>query len=300
MRWSRSAGRRWTVLFIGDHGRVVAFKRIKTLIGLVFSVAPLLRYVMQLHLCLQPCGLIPCSSSSSWPALLKTVTSPHDDMMFATCAAFAPGATRTTTALNSGAAMAGNSPVGRASCSVSAGCFRKTSFVWLRRSRAARSRRTVLGIRGGMTRGDHAVVEVITFSIPSRLELLPVLDRLMQGIAEQMEFDEDTAGEVAISVIEAGTNAIQHGHGHDRHKPVDFRFELYPEHLRICVTDTGPGIPPEIIDKIFQPFFTTKPTGQGTGLGLSLSYDIVKAHGGEWKVETKEGEGTEFKIHLPV
>lgn len=92
-----------------------------------------------------------------------------------------------------------------------------------------------------MTRGDHAVVEVITFSIPSRLELLPVLDRLMQGIAEQMEFDEDTAGEVAISVIEAGTNAIQHGHGHDRRKPVDFRFELYPEHLRICVTDTGPG-----------------------------------------------------------
>ena len=50
--------------------------------------------------------------------------------------------------------------------------------------------------------------------------------------------------------------------------------------------------------KIFQPFFTTKPTGQGTGLGLSLSYDIVKAHGGELKVETKEGEGTEFIIQL--
>jgi len=52
--------------------------------------------------------------------------------------------------------------------------------------------------------------------------------------------------------------------------------------------------------KIFQPFFTTKPTGQGTGLGLSLSYDIVKAHGGELKVETKEGEGSEFVISLPV
>jgi len=92
-----------------------------------------------------------------------------------------------------------------------------------------------------MTRESNAVGEVITFSIPSRLELLPVLDRLMQGIAEQMEFDEDTAGEVAISVIEAGTNAIQHGHGHDPLKPVAFRFELYPEHLRVCVTDTGPG-----------------------------------------------------------
>ena len=52
-------------------------------------------------------------------------------------------------------------------------------------------------------------------------------------------------------------------------------------------------------NKIFQPFFTTKPTGQGTGLGLSLSYDIVKAHGGELKVETKEGEGSEFVIILP-
>ena len=68
----------------------------------------------------------------------------------------------------------------------------------------------------------------------------------------------------------------------------------------ISVRDNGPGIPQKIIDKIFQPFFTTKPTGQGTGLGLSLSYDIVKAHGGELKVETKEGEGSEFIISLPV
>ncbi len=56
--------------------------------------------------------------------------------------------------------------------------------------------------------------------------------------------------------------------------------------------------PIEIKDKIFQPFFTTKPTGSGTGLGLSLAYDIVKAHGGEITVDTKEGEGTEFKIKL--
>ena len=54
------------------------------------------------------------------------------------------------------------------------------------------------------------------------------------------------------------------------------------------------------MDKIFQPFFTTKPTGQGTGLGLSLSYDIIKAHGGEIKVETKEGEGAEFIIQIPL
>jgi len=69
--------------------------------------------------------------------------------------------------------------------------------------------------------------------------------------------------------------------------------------VEIKVADNGNGIPQKILDKIFQPFFTTKPTGQGTGLGLSLSYDIVKAHGGEIKVETKEGEGSAFIIQLP-
>ena len=70
--------------------------------------------------------------------------------------------------------------------------------------------------------------------------------------------------------------------------------------VSISVRDNGSGIPPNIVDKIFQPFFTTKPTGQGTGLGLSLSYDIIKAHGGELKVKTKEGEGAEFVIELPM
>jgi signal transduction histidine kinase len=67
----------------------------------------------------------------------------------------------------------------------------------------------------------------------------------------------------------------------------------------ISVSDNGNGIPAKVVEKIFQPFFTTKPTGQGTGLGLSLSYDILKAHGGEIRVETKEGEGTLFTIILP-
>jgi len=69
--------------------------------------------------------------------------------------------------------------------------------------------------------------------------------------------------------------------------------------VEIKVADNGNGIPQKVLDKIFQPFFTTKPAGQGTGLGLSLSYDIVKAHGGELKVETKEGEGSTFIIQLP-
>ncbi len=70
--------------------------------------------------------------------------------------------------------------------------------------------------------------------------------------------------------------------------------------VRISVQDNGPGIPDSIKDKIFQPFFTTKPTGQGTGLGLSLSYDIIKAHGGELKVESNTGSGSLFIIQLPT
>lgn len=69
--------------------------------------------------------------------------------------------------------------------------------------------------------------------------------------------------------------------------------------VEIAVTDNGNGIPANVKDKIFQPFFTTKPTGQGTGLGLSMSYDIItNGHGGELKVETTEGQGTSFIIIL--
>jgi len=70
--------------------------------------------------------------------------------------------------------------------------------------------------------------------------------------------------------------------------------------IEIIISDNGTGIPPGIIDKIFQPFFTTKPTGQGTGLGLSMTYDIIKAHNGEIKAETTENKGTSFIIRLPI
>ncbi|MDQ3846212.1 MAG: ATP-binding protein, partial [Bacteroidota bacterium] len=71
--------------------------------------------------------------------------------------------------------------------------------------------------------------------------------------------------------------------------------------VEIHVKDNGTGIPQHVVNKIYQPFFTTKPTGQGTGLGLSLSYDIItKGHGGELKVETKEGEFALFIVQLPV
>ena len=73
-----------------------------------------------------------------------------------------------------------------------------------------------------------------------------------------------------------------------------------PQWAEISISDNGPGIPAHLLDKIFQPFFTTKPTGQGTGLGLSISFDIIKAHGGELLVETMEGSGTTFTLSLPI
>ncbi len=88
----------------------------------------------------------------------------------------------------------------------------------------------------------------------------------------------------------------QRGEGYEPTVSVSTRNEN--DKVFIIVKDNGMGIPQKVLDKIYQPFFTTKPTGHGTGLGLSLSYDIVKAHGGELKVETKEGEFAEFIIEL--
>lgn len=89
--------------------------------------------------------------------------------------------------------------------------------------------------------------------------------------------------------------------GPERYEPlVSVSTKNLIDRIEIRVKDNGNGIPQKVLDKIFQPFFTTKPTGQGTGLGLSLSYDIVKAHGGELIVETKEGEGSTFIIQLPT
>ncbi|MES2328906.1 MAG: ATP-binding protein [Bacteroidota bacterium] len=110
-------------------------------------------------------------------------------------------------------------------------------------------------------------------------------------------------GRVILNLI---TNAFyvvdekkrQIGNGYE--PTVSINTKRSGDKVMISVKDNGNGIPPKVMDKIFQPFFTTKPTGQGTGLGLSLSYDIVKAHKGELKVESKEGEFTEFIITLPI
>lgn len=88
--------------------------------------------------------------------------------------------------------------------------------------------------------------------------------------------------------------------GSDYEPSITVRTKRNADHISISVIDNGNGISSKVLDKIFQPFFTTKPTGQGTGLGLSLSYDIVKAQGGEIRVETKEGQGSEFIVSITI
>jgi len=103
-------------------------------------------------------------------------------------------------------------------------------------------------------------------------------------------------GRVLLNIINNGFQAVQG----TKDPTLLVSTKRAGDHIEIKITDNGPGIPDSIKDKIFQPFFTTKPTGQGTGLGLSLSYDIVKAHGGELKVTSITGEGATFTVSLPV
>jgi two-component system, NtrC family, sensor kinase len=87
----------------------------------------------------------------------------------------------------------------------------------------------------------------------------------------------------------------------ENYKPlISVQTKKISDKVEIRVSDNGNGIPASIKEKIFQPFFTTKPTGQGTGLGLSLSYDIIKAHNGGIKVKTEEGARTEFIVQLSI
>lgn len=83
--------------------------------------------------------------------------------------------------------------------------------------------------------------EVFTLTIPSRLELLSVLDRVLIALSERMALDEDTASQLSMAVIEAGTNAVQHGHRRDPSKIVAFRFEIHPDRFEVTVADEGVG-----------------------------------------------------------
>jgi signal transduction histidine kinase len=81
---------------------------------------------------------------------------------------------------------------------------------------------------------------------------------------------------------------------------ITLRTRCVGDTVLIEVEDTGQGIAPEHLKRVFEPFFTTKPVGQGTGLGLSLSYGIIQRHGGELSVRSAPGSGATFSIRLPV
>jgi signal transduction histidine kinase len=100
----------------------------------------------------------------------------------------------------------------------------------------------------------------------------------------------------AFHAVSEGKNSASEGY----EPTVWVKTQKTKSGVEISVRDNGGGIPQAILGKIFQPFFTTKPTGQGTGLGLSLSFDIARAHGGDLQVKSTEGEGTTFTIALPA
>lgn len=120
---------------------------------------------------------------------------------------------------------------------------------------------------------------------------------------DQIHLIRQDVGRVLLNMFNNAFYAVQ-----DKRKQADEAYQptvlaitkKLTDKVEIRIKDNGTGIPERIRGKIFQPFFTTKPTGQGTGLGLSLSYDIIKTHGGEIDVESKEGLGSEFVIQLPV
>jgi len=121
---------------------------------------------------------------------------------------------------------------------------------------------------------------------------------------EKLKVIPQDIGRVILNLI---TNAFYAVTEKKKHQPNGYdpvvlvTTKKQGDHVMVSVKDNGEGVPQKVLDKIFQPFFTTKPTGKGTGLGLSMSYDIViKGHSGDIKVESTEGEGAEFIITLPI
>jgi anti-sigma regulatory factor (Ser/Thr protein kinase) len=127
--------------------------------------------------------------------------------------------------------------------------------------------------------------ETITLTLPSRLELLAVLDRVALAMCERLEFDEDTRSQVSLSVIEAGTNAIQHGHQKDATKAFDTTFSVFSDRIEITVRDTGPGFaPPESNGDATSPEHLFDARGRGIFIMRSCM-DVVEFRFGTFGTE---------------
>jgi signal transduction histidine kinase len=131
--------------------------------------------------------------------------------------------------------------------------------------------------------------------------ILNLITNAFYAVSEKSAYAKASADKSSYAKASADKSSYAKASADKDYEPtVSVSTKKTDNKILISVKDNGNGIPQNVLDKIFQPFFTTKPTGQGTGLGLSLSYDIIKAHGGELKVETKEGEGAGFIIELPI
>ena len=152
----------------------------------------------------------------------------------------------------------------------------------------------------------RVLLNIINNSFQAVNEKQQILNKRSDAVKNQITSDQElvtpdlTQGEFGVRP-EAETIHLDSSEGnYGKYSPlVTITTKYLGDNIAISITDNGPGIPDNIKDKIFQPFFTTKPTGQGTGLGLSLAYDIVRAHGGTLEVVSTEGVGTEFIITLP-
>ena len=134
-----------------------------------------------------------------------------------------------------------------------------------------------------------------SFNVKLDLDLDPTIGKAQLAVQD--------IGRVILNVVNNAFYAVNSRAGLEKENydpMVSVKTRKANNKLEVIISDNGPGIAAGIIDKIFQPFFTTKATGEGTGLGLSLSYDIIKSQGGEIKVETKKDQGTRFIIELPV
>jgi signal transduction histidine kinase/ligand-binding sensor domain-containing protein len=131
----------------------------------------------------------------------------------------------------------------------------------------------------------------------------PILNRELDPQVGEIEVVPQEIGRVILNLVNNAFFAVseRQKRGDENYQPqVTVSTKKLNGQVLITVADNGTGIPEKVLSKIFQPFFTTKPTGQGTGLGLSLSHDIVKAHGGKIDVHSEAGQGTEFIISLPA
>jgi anti-sigma regulatory factor (Ser/Thr protein kinase) len=130
--------------------------------------------------------------------------------------------------------------------------------------------------------------EIITLSFPSRLELLGMLDKMLEGFVEQMECDEETATAVTISSIEAATNAIQHGHRRDSTKLVGMEFVVDDDQLEVRVRDSGPGFDPSSLEDCTDPANLLRARGRGIHIMRSLMDEVI--------FEFQNGHGTLVRL----